>query len=144
MDDDIDVFDGGGIATPEIFGQIQKGLDLNYPVEFAIIRGYGIGIKGMITKFDIFGYLAEFHKENIDFCKLEDGKYYLKDYWNRWRKVTKFTMILNESMVKLAKYYDSNENWYTYLNRVKSVDEKYATIMGKLYVSKVDKNPNEY
>ncbi len=76
VDEDIDVFDGGGIATPEVFGQIQKGLGLNYPVEFAIIRGYGIGIKGMITKFDILGYLAEFYKENTDFCKLEDGKYY--------------------------------------------------------------------
>ena len=143
VDDDIDVFDGGGIATPEVFEQIQKGLGLNYPVEFAIIRGYGIGIKGMITKFDILGYLAEFYKEDTDFCKLEDGKYYLKDYWNRWRKVTKFTMLLNESMVKLAKYYDSDENWYTYLNRVKLVDEKYASIMGNLYVSKVNKNSKD-
>jgi hypothetical protein len=67
VDDDIDVFDGGGIATPEVFGQIQKGLGLYYPVEFAIIRGYGIGIKGMITKFDILGYLAEFYKEDTDF-----------------------------------------------------------------------------
>lgn len=143
VDEDIDVFDGGGIATPEVFNQIMKGLGLNYPVEFAIIRGYGIGIKGMITKFDIIGYLDEFYKENTEFCKKEDGKYYLQDYWNRWRKVTKFTMILNESMVKLAKYYDSEENWYTYLNRLKMVDEKYAPIMGKLYISKVNKNPKD-
>lgn len=33
--------------------------------------------------------------------------------------------------------------WYTYLNRVKLVDEKYASIMGKLYVSKVNKNPKD-
>ncbi len=143
VDEDIDVFDGGGIATPDVFNQIMKGLGLNYPIEFAIIRGYGIGIKGMITKFDIVGYLDEFYKENNEFCKKEDGKYYLKDYWNRWRKVTKFTMLLNESMVKLAKYYDSEENWHTYLNRLKMVDEKYAPIMGKLYVSKVNKNPKD-
>lgn len=143
VDEDIDVFDGGGIATPEVFNQIQMGLGLTYPVEFAIIRDYGIGIKGMITKFDIIGYLDEFYKENTEFCKKEEGKYYLKDYWNRWRKVTKFTMILNESMVKLAKYYASEENWYTYLNRIKMVDEKYAPIMGKLYVSKVNKYPKD-
>ncbi len=143
VDEDIDVFDGGGIATPDVFNQIMKGLGLNYPIEFAIIRGYGIGIKGMITKFDIISYLDEFYKENTEFFKKEDGKYYLKDYWNRWRKVTKFTMILNESMVKLAKYYGSEENWYTYLNRVKMVDEKYAPIMGKLYISKVNKNPKD-
>ena len=118
----------------------MKGLGPNYPIEFAIIRGYGIGIKGMITKFDIVGYLDEFYKENNEFCKKEDGKYYLKDYWNRWRKATKFTMLLNESMVKLAKYYVSEENWDTYLNRMKMVDEKYAPIMGKLYVSKEKKS----
>lgn len=145
VDEEIDVFDGGGIATPEVFGQIQEGLGLNYSVEFAIIRGYGIGIKGMITKFDIIGYLDEFYKEDTEFCKFENGKYYLKDYWNRWRKVTKFTMLLNESMVKLAKYYDVEkfQNWYTYLNRLKNVDEKYSPIMGNLYISKVNKNPKD-
>jgi len=53
FDDDIDVFDGGAIATPKVFNQIQKELRLDYPIEFAIIRAYGIGIKGMITKFNI-------------------------------------------------------------------------------------------
>lgn len=145
VDEKIDVFDGGGIATPEVFDQIQKGLGLNYSVEFAIIRGYGIGIKGMITKFDILGYLAEFYKKDTNYCKLENGKYYLKDYWNKWQKVTNRTMILNQSMVKLAKYYDTekNQNWYTYLNLLKGLGEKYAPITGKLYVSKVNKNPKD-
>ena len=56
FEDDIDVFDGGAIATPKVFNQIQRELGLDYPVEFAIIRGYGIGIKGMITKFNIIKY----------------------------------------------------------------------------------------
>jgi hypothetical protein len=145
VDEDIDVFDGGGIATPEVFDQIQKGLGLTYPVEFAIIRGYGIGVKGMITKFDILEYLNEFYKEDTEFCKFEEGKYYLKDYWNKWRKVTKKTMLLNESMVKLAKYYDAenSQDWDTYLERLKNADEKYASIMGNLYISKVNKNPKD-
>jgi len=46
FDDKIDIFDGGAIATPNVFDQIRKELKLDYPVEFAIIRGYGIGIKG--------------------------------------------------------------------------------------------------
>lgn len=72
FDDDIDVFDGGAIATPKVFRQIEKELNINYDVEFAIIRGYGIGIKGMITKFDILKYLDVFYKENTDFCKKEN------------------------------------------------------------------------
>jgi hypothetical protein len=145
LDDNIDVFDGGGIATPEVFKQIKDALNLSYDAEFAIIRGYGIAIKGMITKFDIKAYLDEFYENDTDFCKKENDNYYLKDYWNKWRKVTTKTMLLNESMVKLAKYYKvaKNENWYTYLNRRDKVDTKYKDIVEQLFVSKVNKDPED-
>ena len=131
FDDDIDVFDGGAIATPSVFMQIQKSLKLNYPVEFAIIRGYGIGIKGMITKFDILGYLDKFYKEYTEYCIKLNGQYQLKDMWNEWQTVTDKTMLLNESIVKLAKYYDAEkgENFSTYRDRLASVDDKYKEII---------------
>lgn len=141
FDDDIDVFDGGAIATPKVFNQIQNELSLNYPVDFAIIRGYGIGIKGMITRFNIIKYLNVFHKWDTEYCKKVDGKFYLLDFWNEWQVVTDNTLLLNESMVKLAKYYklENSENMGTYLTRVASVDPKYKDIIGKLYVTKVNK-----
>lgn len=115
FDDNIDVFDGGAIATPSVFSQIQKELKVKYSVEFAIIRGYGIGIKGMITKFDIIGYLDEMYKEDTEYCRKFNGQYQFKDMWNEWQTVTDKTMLLNESMVKLAKYYDveKGENFNT-------------------------------
>ncbi|MFZ3101845.1 MAG: hypothetical protein WA113_06525 [Desulfitobacteriaceae bacterium] len=60
------------------------------------------------------------------------------DFWNEWQEVTDNTMLLNESMVKLAKYYklDNSENMGTYQARVASVDPKYKDIIGKLYVTK--------
>jgi hypothetical protein len=145
FDDDIDVFDGGAMATPRVFNQIQKELGLDYPVEFAIIRGYGIGIKGMITKFNIIKYLGIFHKWDTEYCKKVDGKFYLLDFWNEWREVTDNTMLLNESMVKLAKYYklENSENMGTYLSRLSSVDPKYKDIIGKLYVTKVNKRDED-
>ena len=145
FDDDIDVFDGGAIATPKVFRQIEKELNINYDIEFAIIRGYGIGIKGMITKFDILKYLGVFYKENTDFCKKENDKYYLKDMWNEWQEVTDNTMLLNESMVKLAKYYkvDNGENMATYKKRIAAVDEKYKVIINKLYVTKFNKKDED-
>lgn len=145
FDDDIDVFDGGGIATPVVFNQIKNELKVNYDVEFAIIRGYGIGIKGMITKFNIIKYLDVFYKGNTDFCKKENDKYYLKDMWNEWQQVTENTMLLNESMVKLAKYYktENGENMATYKNRLANVDEKYKDIIGKLYVTKINKRDED-
>lgn len=143
FDDDIDVFDGGAIATPRVFNQIQKELKLDFPVEFAIIRGYGIGIKGMITKFNIIKYLNVFHKWDTEYCKKVDGKFYLKDMWKEWQEVTDNTMLLNESMVKLAKYYKTENSVDTYKQRVASVDPKYKDIIGKLYVTKVNKRDEE-
>lgn len=145
FDNDIDVFDGGAIATPGVFKQIRKELKLDYPVEFAIIRGYGIGIKGMITKFDIIRYLDVFYKGDTDYCKKEEGTYYLLDMWKQWQPVTDKTMILNESMVKLAKYYDAGigENIGTYKDKLTNVSPKYKDIIGKLYVTKVNKKDED-
>ncbi|MBK5242628.1 hypothetical protein [Clostridium sp.] len=145
FDDDIDVFDGGAIASPKVFRQIEKELNVNYDLEFAIIRGYGIAIKGMITKFDILKYLNIFYMKDTDFCKKENDKFYLKDMWNEWQEVTDNTMLLNESMVKLAKYYkvDKGENIETYKNRLAEVDTKYRDIIGKLYVTKVNKRDED-
>lgn len=51
--------------------------------------------------------------------------------WNEWQTVTDKTMLLNESMVKLAKYYDAEigENFSTYKDRLSKVDEKYKAII---------------
>ena len=145
FDDDIDVFDGGAIATPRLFNQIQNELGLDYPVEFAIIRGYGIGIKGMITKFNIIKYLSVFYKGDTEYCKKVDDQFYLLDMWNEWQLVTQNIMLLNESMVKLAKYYkpENDENMGTYKQRIASVDSKYKDIIGKLYVTKVNKRDED-
>lgn len=145
FDDDVDMFDGGAIATPVVFTQIQNSLGLKYPVEFAIIRAYGIGIKGMITKFDIIGYLNDVYKEDTEYCRKSNGKYQLKDMWNEWQTVTEKTMLLNESMVKLAKYYvtDKGENMSTYKQWLENVDSKYKDIINKLYVTKVNKRDED-
>lgn len=145
FDEDVDMFDGGAIATPDVFMQIQEALELNYPVEFAIIRGYGIGIKGMITKFDIIGYLDDVYEKDTEYFRKLNGQYQFKDMWNEWQTVTKKTMLLNESMVKLAKYYnaDQDENMTTYQNRLNEVDSKYKDIINKLYVTKVNKRDED-
>lgn len=145
FDHDIDMFDGGAVATPSVFKQIQQALELTYPVEFAIIRVYGIGIKGMITKFDIIGYLNDVYKEDTEYCRKLNGQFQLKDMWNEWQTVTDKTMLLNESMVKLAKYYvaDKGENFSTYKERIARVDPKYKEIVNNLYVTKVNKRDED-
>lgn len=145
FDQDIDVFDGGAIATPDVFYQIESELGIDYPVEFAIIRGYGIGIKGMITKFDIIAYLKDAYTGDTAFCRKVNNDFQLLDMWNEWQTVTSNTMLLNESMVKLAKYYkvENGENMVTFEQRLAEVDPKYKDIIGKLYVTKVNKKDED-
>jgi RNA dependent RNA polymerase len=145
FDDDIDVFDGGGIATTQVFTQIQQELELNYPVEFAIIRSYGFSIKGMITKFDIISYLNEVYVKDTEYCKRVNGEYQLLDMWNEWRTVNDNTILLNESMAKLAKYYraENGENMDTYQDRLRNANPKYKDIINKLYITKVNKRDEE-
>lgn len=142
--DEIEIFDGAGIATPRVFESIQKSLSADYEMEFAIIRGYGMAIKGLISKFDIMGYLRETYKEDSDYCRLKDGTFYLLDRWNEWQPVTNNTVILNDSMVKLAKYFSSMEE---YKNRLNKLDNEtfrdYYNLLNKMYITKVNKPESE-
>ncbi|MGE7828941.1 hypothetical protein [Paenibacillus sp. NPDC093718] len=140
FDKDIEVFDGGAIATPNVFKQIEEELGVDYPVEFAIIRGYGLGIKGMITKFDIIGYLDTVYDGDTEYCRKSDGTYQMLDMWGDWQEVTPNTMLLNKSMVKLAKYHDGMDLYKAALG---SVSPKYKDIIGKLYVTKVNKRDSD-
>lgn len=163
---EIDVFDGGGIATPEVFEQIGQTLKRN-DIDFAVIRGYGIGIKGLITRFDIIKYLDVFYKEDTTiadenkYCKKVDGHYELKDMYGKWREVTDNTLLLNESMVKLADLFaeevkDAKKDIIvkndTYgMELIEEKLEKYNTeidintynLLNKLYITKVNKPESE-
>ncbi|MSU01381.1 hypothetical protein [Tissierella pigra] len=138
--DEIECFDGGGIATPEVFESIRKSMGVDYPIEFSIIRGYGMATKGLITKFDIIGYLDSQYKGDTPYLRRVNGQYELLDRWGDFRPVTANTMLLNDSMVKLAKYFDSMEE---YLERVNSVEDKYKNLLNKLYITKINKKDNQ-
>lgn len=138
--DELEVFDGGAIATPKVFESIQKSLGADYPIEFSIIRGYGMAIKGLITKFDIIGYLDSTYKGDTAHLKKVGNTYHLLDRWEDWRAVTNNTMLLNESMVKLAKYFNNMEE---YIKRLNNVEGKYKNLLNKLYITKVNKIDTE-
>ncbi|WP_425446652.1 hypothetical protein [Dethiothermospora halolimnae] len=133
--DEIEAFDGGGIATPKVFNSIGNSLKRD-DIEFAIIRGYSNAMKGLITKFDIIKYLDSMYEGDTEYCRKINGRYELLDRWNDWQVVTDNTMLLNESMVKLAKYFDDMKD---YKDRLEKVEPKYKDIIKKLYITKVNK-----
>lgn len=155
FDGKIDVFDGGGIATSKVFDDIGQTLEKKRnDIDFAIIRGYGLGIKGLITRFNILGYLELINSRigNTDFCKKENDKFYLLDMFENWIEVTDNTLLLNESMVKLAKLFKKEDDKETYgMEEYKTRLEKINTeehidiynLLNKLYITKINKKNEE-
>lgn len=141
--DEIEIFDGYGIGTPKVFEEIGQSLDKKRnDIEFAIIRGYSNATKGLITKMDILGFMEEFYVGDSETCKKVNGKFYLKDMWNVWQLVCDKTVILNESMVKIAKMFDSHEHHRELLEKLNTDGNRdYYNLLSKLYISKVNK-PN--
>lgn len=143
FDDNIDVFDGGGIATPVVFDRIGNKLN-RQDIDFAIIRGYGLGIKGLITRFNIIEYLDVFYKEDTQYCRKINGEYELLDCWGDWQKVKEDIVLLNESMVKLAKYFKNMEEYKKRLEKLNNNEgSKYYNLLNKLYITKVNKSNAE-
>lgn len=143
---EINIFDGGAIATPQIFDTIGETLNRN-DIDFAIIRAYGIGIKGLVTKFDILGYLEIMHSKigDTDYCYKKDDKFYLIDMYGKGREVTDNTLLLNESMVKLANKFSSMDEYYEILNTKLNNETHMDTynLLTKLYITKVNKSKSE-
>lgn len=139
-----DKFDGCGIGTPKVFDSIGKSLNRE-DVEFAIIRGYGNATKGLITKFDIIEYLNEFFRYDTEYCRKTQLGYEFKDMFNDWRPVTDNTILANESMVKLAKYFKNHDDYISRLEYIKTKEgyEHFYPIMSKLYITKVNKPDNK-
>ncbi|NFH30949.1 hypothetical protein FDC49_01810 [Clostridium sporogenes] len=143
--DVLNVFDGGGVATPKVMDSIGKSLNRN-DIDFAIIRGYGIGIKGMVTRFNIIDYLNVMHFKtgDTDYCRKVDSHYELLDMYGDWQEVTDNTLLLNESMVKLADMFKNMEEYNALLEKCNC--EEYINIynlLNKLYITKVNKKNKE-
>ena len=136
---EIECFDGSGIATPKVFESMGKSLGRG-DIEFSIIRGYGLAIKGLITKFDIIEYLNSTYQGDTAYRRRVNGRFELLDRWGDWRLVTDNTMILNDSMVKLAKYFDSMEEYFERFNKL---EDKYKNLLNKLYITKANKKDSD-
>lgn len=145
FDGELDIFDGGGVATHKVMDAIGKSLGRN-DVDFAIIRGFGIAIKGMVTRFNIIEYLEVMYNKSgdTDFCRKVNENFELLDMYKNWRPVTDNTLLLNESMVKLADMFKNMEEYTTLLEKCNTEEfiEIY-NLLNKLYITKVNKHNNK-
>lgn len=140
--------DGGGLMSDDCARAIKEYLELKHRVDFAIIRMYkGLAVKGVAVRFNFADYFKENYKGNHG---VKEGKfgfrkngevYEIKDIFGEWHNVDDIDLLLNKSQVKWSKNWESlddlNEEYKDEFYR------PYLNILNHLYVSKVNKNPNE-
>jgi hypothetical protein len=136
--------DGCGLMSYELAGIIKRSLNIDYTVDFAIIRQDITATKGLVVKVDFNKYFEDTYTKDIPniFEKREDG-FYTLDYFNKMVNISKADLIITTNMAKWAKWWDSQEQIEEELKKEKY--DKYRDILTNLYVSKINKKqPKEY
>lgn len=140
--------DGCGFMSERMAEIIARDLNVDYKVDFAIIRAYnGLATKGLVIRADWNKFFDEnyIRTEKI-FEKRYDG-YYTKDLFGKMVNVSNADIILNDNMCKWAKLWknekfeDINEAINKELN--KTCYRKYKDILSSLYVTKINKKEIE-
>lgn len=137
--------DGAGFMSPKLAEIIQKQLKVNYPIDFAVIRNYcGLAVKGLVVKADFNQYFKDNYVKDTDTFKIaENGDFWVLDRWGQLQNISQADLILNETQVKWAKWFNSMEEveeliLYNYY-------DNYRDLLTSLYVTKINKKePKEY
>lgn len=140
--------DGGGLMSDHMADIIAKQMNINYRVDFAVIRQYkGIAVKGLVLRFDFVEYMKNAYEKDTDYFRCKNGIYEIKDIFGCWRDIEKADLILNESMVKWLKNWNvkKEEEWEEVINREYTKDKykPYLDILNNLYVNKVNHDPKK-
>lgn len=136
--------DGCGLMSYKMAGIIKRSLDIDYTVDFAIIRQDITATKGLVIKVDFTKYFEDTYEKDIPniFEKREDG-FYTLDYFDKMVNISKADLVITTNMAKWAKWWDSQEQIAEELKKEKY--DKYRDMLTNLYVSKINKKqPKEY
>ena len=116
--------DGFGLMNDNVAEAIKDSLKLNYRVDYAVIRLYGLAVKGLCLRFDWMDYIK-------NYC---DNQFIVKDVWGNDVDLSKVDMILTESQCKWWENFESIEDYYIKLNNCADKD-----LVNCLYVTKTNK-----
>lgn len=137
--------DGAGFMSPKLAEIIQNDLNVNYPIDFAVIRNYmGLAVKGLVVKADFNQYFEDNYKADTDTFKIaENGDFWVLDRWGQPQNISQADLILNETQVKWAKWFNSMEEVEELIQN--SYYDNYRDLLTSLYVTKINKKePKSY
>ncbi|MDK0740207.1 hypothetical protein P7A62_00645 [Clostridium perfringens] len=134
----VTAFDGCGIAGNEIFKRIANDLKIvGYTPSWCAIRMPKMCVKGLLTNVDFIRFFNDTYTHDTDFFKKIGENFYIKDVFGQFQKVDDNTIIINESMSKWSKFYNSMDEYN------KLVDVEYRDLLECLYITKVGKGKVE-
>lgn len=116
--------DGFGLMNDNVAEAIKDSLKLNYRVDYAVIRLYGLAVKGLCLRFDWMDYIK-------NYC---DNQFIVKDVWGNDVDLSKVDMILTETQCKWWENFADIEDYYNKLNNCADKD-----LVNCLYVTKTNK-----
>ena len=127
--------DGAGFVTPNMAATIKSKLNetlekskkIDYHLSWFGIRS-AMATKGLLVKFDFKKYLKEEHGLN---------KLIVKDFWGNDVDLMKVDVIMNASMTKWCKWFESHEEYKNLIQDDKY--NEYREILESLYIVKVNK-----
>ncbi|MDZ4993285.1 hypothetical protein GNF80_09950 [Clostridium perfringens] len=129
----VTAFDGCGIMSPQITQRIARELKIDYIPSWVTVRSSKMAIKGLLTNVDFIRYFNDTYTHDTDCFKKIGQDFYIKDVFNSWIKVDENSIIINESMSKWSKFYNSMEEY----NQL--VSEQYRNLLECLYITKIGK-----
>lgn len=129
----ITAFDGCGLAGNEIFKRIAGDLKMDYVPSWVTIRSPKMAVKGLLTNVNFIEYFNDFYTGDTEYFIKIGQDFYIKDVFGQFQKVDDNTIIINESMTKWSKFYNSMEE-YSQL-----VDSEYRDLLECLYITKIGK-----
>lgn len=130
---DVTAFDGCGIASDKMFRRISKELRMDYIPSWVTVRSPKMAIKGLLTNVNFKQYFEDKYINDTETFKKIGNDFFIKDCFGDFQKVDDNTIIINESMAKWSKFYNSMNEY----------DEKqmkqFAKITDCLYIAKYAK-----
>lgn len=132
LDVDHIAMDGSGFMMPSVAGEITRQLNKGYRIDWVGFRMLGNASKGLLVKFDWKKYLKE--EKGLD-------KLIVKDMWGNDVDLFEVDLVLNESLVKWGKLFNS----YDEMIKLRKDYPKYEKLFNSLCITKFNKKePKEY
>lgn len=119
------LFDGFGLMSNKVAEMIKRDYTEDYVPDVAIIRIYGLAVKGLVLRFNWTDYVKKY-------C---NGKFIITDIYGVKQDLREIDLILTESQCKWWNNFNSIEEYY---NKIDGLNDINKELINCMYVTKTN------